>query len=99
MRKMHGYKLLFAEPFATGMSILHCTSRCERRATQRAPASETAIRRISVFITHLVARIRTFMRYRASVRALSELNDRELADIGISRANIREAASRAVIAA
>jgi uncharacterized protein YjiS (DUF1127 family) len=52
-----------------------------------------------MFITHLVARIRTFMRYRASLRALSQLNDRELADIGINRGNIREAASRAAIAA
>jgi uncharacterized protein YjiS (DUF1127 family) len=52
-----------------------------------------------MIVTHLIARVRAFMRYRASVRALSELNDRELADIGISRGNIREAASRAALMA
>jgi uncharacterized protein YjiS (DUF1127 family) len=41
-----------------------------------------------VIVSHLIARIRSYMRYRASVRALSLLSERELADIGISRGDI-----------
>jgi uncharacterized protein YjiS (DUF1127 family) len=41
-----------------------------------------------MIVTHIIARIRGYMRYRASVRALSQLNERELADIGLSRGDI-----------
>jgi uncharacterized protein YjiS (DUF1127 family) len=41
-----------------------------------------------MIVTHVIARIRGYLRYRASVRALSQLNDRELADIGLSRSDI-----------
>jgi uncharacterized protein YjiS (DUF1127 family) len=36
-----------------------------------------------------------YLRYRASVRALSQLSERELADIGIDRGGIDAAAKRA----
>lgn len=51
-----------------------------------------------MIITHLIARLRSWMRYRDSVRALSTLNDRELADIGLTRGQIAEAALRAALA-
>jgi uncharacterized protein YjiS (DUF1127 family) len=46
-------------------------------------------------ITLIVAKVRAFMRYRASVRELSQLSDRELSDIGLSRDNIEFAARTA----
>jgi uncharacterized protein YjiS (DUF1127 family) len=49
-----------------------------------------------MFIAHLIERIRSYARYRASVRALSELSDRELADIGVTRGTIIDV-SRAAI--
>jgi uncharacterized protein YjiS (DUF1127 family) len=45
-----------------------------------------------MFLTHLVARVQTYLRYRASVRELSRLTDRELSDIGLNRGGIHEAA-------
>ncbi len=41
-----------------------------------------------MIISTLIARVRAYMRYRASVRALSSLSERELADIGLSRGDI-----------
>jgi uncharacterized protein YjiS (DUF1127 family) len=41
-----------------------------------------------MIVSHIIARIRGYMRYRASVRALSHLSERELADIGLSRGDI-----------
>jgi uncharacterized protein YjiS (DUF1127 family) len=51
-----------------------------------------------VFVSLVIARVRAYLRYRASVRALSQLTDRELADIGIVRGNIASAARDAVAA-
>ncbi len=45
-----------------------------------------------MFIAHFIERIRAYARYRASVRALNELTDRELADIGVTRGSISEIA-------
>jgi uncharacterized protein YjiS (DUF1127 family) len=45
-----------------------------------------------VFISLLIARVRAYLNYRASVRALSGLSDRELADIGVSRGDISSVA-------
>ncbi len=45
-----------------------------------------------MIVSHVIERVRAFMRYRASVRALSALSERELADIGLTRSNIRDAA-------
>jgi uncharacterized protein YjiS (DUF1127 family) len=45
-----------------------------------------------MIVSHILARIRSYMRYRASVRALSQLNERELADIGLTRGDINAVA-------
>jgi uncharacterized protein YjiS (DUF1127 family) len=41
-----------------------------------------------MFLSHCVRALRTWQRYRAGVRELSRLSDRELADIGFSRSDI-----------
>lgn len=43
-------------------------------------------------ITYLLSKIRAWMRYRETVRELSQLSDRELADIGVSRFEIETVA-------
>jgi uncharacterized protein YjiS (DUF1127 family) len=45
-----------------------------------------------MIVSQIIARIRQYMRYRASVRALSALNERELSDIGITRGDIVDVA-------
>jgi uncharacterized protein YjiS (DUF1127 family) len=45
-----------------------------------------------MFVTHLIAKIRSYMRYRSSLSALQVLSDRELADIGLTRGTIAAAA-------
>jgi uncharacterized protein YjiS (DUF1127 family) len=76
---------------------LYCTAQDAGNggASAPLPSYKSTIRSRPVIITHLIARIRSYMRYRASVRALDALNDRELADIGLSRGEIAEAALRA----
>jgi uncharacterized protein YjiS (DUF1127 family) len=49
-------------------------------------------------LSYLVSLVRSYFLYRASVRALASLNDRELADIGITRSEIRDVARQAVAA-
>jgi uncharacterized protein YjiS (DUF1127 family) len=51
-----------------------------------------------MIVSHIIARIRGYMRYRASVRALSHLSERELADIGIARGDIDNVAREAATA-
>ncbi len=51
-----------------------------------------------MIVSHIIARIRGYMRYRASVRALSHLSERELADIGISRSDIDNVSREAAVA-
>ena len=51
-----------------------------------------------MIVSHIIARIRGYMLYRASVRALSHLSDRELADIGITRGDIEIVARDAATA-
>lgn len=51
-----------------------------------------------MIVSHIITRIRSYMRYRASVRALSQLNDRELADIGLTRGDIETVAKDAAFA-
>ncbi|GAU86083.1 DUF1127 domain-containing protein [Bosea sp. BIWAKO-01] len=41
-----------------------------------------------MFVTMIAAKIRTFLRYRETVRELSRLTNRELADLGLSRSEI-----------
>ena len=45
-----------------------------------------------MFLSYITARIRSYMRYRASVRALSALSERELSDIGLTRGDIQDVA-------
>ncbi len=47
-----------------------------------------------MFVTFIVAKIRSWMRYRETVRELSRLTDRELDDLGISRWDIRYVAKK-----
>jgi uncharacterized protein YjiS (DUF1127 family) len=51
-----------------------------------------------MIVSHLISRVRAYLRYRASVRALSVLNERELADIGLTRGDIMDVARKTAIA-
>ncbi|MFC7398852.1 DUF1127 domain-containing protein [Chelatococcus sp. GCM10030263] len=41
-----------------------------------------------MIVTHILARIRSWLRYRETVRELSRLSDRELSDLGLARWDI-----------
>jgi uncharacterized protein YjiS (DUF1127 family) len=41
-----------------------------------------------MFMSYILSKIRTYLRYRETVRELSQLSDRELDDLGISRFQI-----------
>jgi uncharacterized protein YjiS (DUF1127 family) len=41
-----------------------------------------------MFLSHVIRFLRTWRRYNQSLRELSRLGDRELADIGLARADI-----------
>ena len=41
-----------------------------------------------MFVTYLLSKVRAYVRYRETVRELSQLTDRELDDLGISRFQI-----------
>jgi uncharacterized protein YjiS (DUF1127 family) len=45
-----------------------------------------------MFLSHIVRALRSWRRYNRSVRELSRLGDRELADIGIARSDITQVA-------
>ena len=45
-----------------------------------------------MILSRFIRLLRTWWRYNESVRELARLNDRELADIGISRSEIAEVA-------
>jgi len=49
-------------------------------------------------LSFIISRIRTWARYRASLRELSQLSDRQLADIGLTRSNLQNAAWNAATA-
>ncbi len=51
-----------------------------------------------MIVSHIISRIRAHLRYRASIRALSTLSERELADIGLTRGDIDNAARQAAFA-
>jgi uncharacterized protein YjiS (DUF1127 family) len=51
-----------------------------------------------MIVSHLISRIRSYLRYRASVRALSVLTERELADIGLTRGDIIDVARKTAFA-
>jgi uncharacterized protein YjiS (DUF1127 family) len=56
------------------------------RLTAKLAATEK--RMASMLISRLIRLVRAWWRYNESVRELARLNDRELADIGISRSEI-----------
>ncbi|HST93391.1 MAG TPA: DUF1127 domain-containing protein [Microvirga sp.] len=41
-----------------------------------------------MFVSHILSKVRAYLRYRDTVRELSQLSDRELDDLGISRFQI-----------
>lgn len=47
-----------------------------------------------MFITWLLSRIRAYQRYRQTLSELQRLSDRELDDVGLSRADIDAVARR-----
>jgi uncharacterized protein YjiS (DUF1127 family) len=49
-----------------------------------------------MILTHILARIQSWLRYRRNVEILSQLSDRELADIGLNRGSIEQAARQAI---
>lgn len=52
-----------------------------------------------MFLTMIMAKIRAWLRYRETVRELSRLTDRELADLGIARFEIATVARAHAITA
>jgi uncharacterized protein YjiS (DUF1127 family) len=51
-----------------------------------------------MFVTYLLSKIRAYVLYRETVRELSQLSDRELDDLGISRFHITSVARQAAFA-
>lgn len=51
-----------------------------------------------MFVTYILSKIRAYRLYRQTVNALSELTDRELADLGIARLDIARVAHKATFA-
>lgn len=45
-----------------------------------------------MFVTYILSKIQAYLRYRVTVRELSQLSDRELDDLGISRFQIENVA-------
>jgi uncharacterized protein YjiS (DUF1127 family) len=52
-----------------------------------------------MFVTYILSQIRTYLRYRETVRELSQLSDRELDDLGIGRWDIHIVARSAATVA
>lgn len=51
-----------------------------------------------MFVSYILAKVRSYMRYRDTVRELSMLSDRELDDLGISRFQIDSIARQNAVA-
>ena len=51
-----------------------------------------------MFVTYILSKVRGYMRYRDTVRELSQLTDRELDDLGISRFQIESVARSHAVA-
>jgi uncharacterized protein YjiS (DUF1127 family) len=52
-----------------------------------------------MFVTYILSQIRAYLRYRETVRELSQLGDRELSDLGIVRHDIHNVARTSAAAA
>lgn len=51
-----------------------------------------------MFVSYILSKVRAYMRYRETVRELSQLSDRELDDLGISRFQIDNIARQNAVA-
>ena len=51
-----------------------------------------------MFVSYILSKVRAYLRYRETVRELSQLSDRELNDLGISRFQIESVAREAIAA-
>ncbi|MBF9232395.1 DUF1127 domain-containing protein [Microvirga alba] len=51
-----------------------------------------------MFVSYILSKVRSYMRYRDTVRELSQLSDRELDDLGISRFQIENIAREHAVA-
>ena len=52
-----------------------------------------------MFVTYILSQIRAYLRYRETVRELSQLGDRELSNLGIVRYDIHNVARTSAAAA
>jgi uncharacterized protein YjiS (DUF1127 family) len=52
-----------------------------------------------MLVTYILSQIRAYLRYRETVRELSQLGDRELSDLGIVRYDIPKVARTSAAAA
>jgi uncharacterized protein YjiS (DUF1127 family) len=53
---------------------------------------------LSMFVTYFLSKVRSYLLYRTTIRELSQLSDRELADLGIARFDITKVARLAAFA-
>jgi uncharacterized protein YjiS (DUF1127 family) len=51
-----------------------------------------------MFVSYILSKVRAYLRYRDTVRELSQLSDRELDDLGISRFQIDNIARQHAVA-
>ena len=66
-------------------AYMQCTTKLSLWAP---PRSGISLRKTTMFVTMIAAKIRAYLRYRETVRELSRLTDRELDDLGLSRSEI-----------
>jgi uncharacterized protein YjiS (DUF1127 family) len=59
-----------------------------RRTMQVHPSRGLTRRSSTMILTYIFSKVRNYLRYRETVRELSQLSDRELNDLGISRFEI-----------
>jgi uncharacterized protein YjiS (DUF1127 family) len=65
--------------------MLHCNNQSVLRSRRlRAPQEKE----FPMFVSWILSKVRAYMNYRETVRELSQLTDRELDDLGISRFEI-----------
>lgn len=85
MRKTHNE--IASEPLISAGPTAYM-QRTTRLSLWAPPRSGILLREITMFVTMIAAKIRAFIRYRETVRELSRLTNRELADLGVSRSEI-----------
>jgi uncharacterized protein YjiS (DUF1127 family) len=53
---------------------------------------------LSMLVTYILSKIRTYNLYHQTIRELAQLSDRELADLGIARSDIDRVAHKSASA-